>query len=61
MTMETKQPQMGSGMAQGAAEVMAMMPSYRQAKVDAKGESIPEFKEWLILQRAQNAPKILPR
>ena len=61
--METKQPQMGSGMAQGAAEVMAMMPSYRLAKADAmtKGESIPEFKEWLILQRAQNAPKILPR
>ena len=60
--MEPKQAQMGSGMAQGAAEVMALMPVYQMEKADAmsQGVDFPEFREWAIQYKAQNAPKIVP-
>ena len=60
--MEPKMPQMGSGMAQGAAEVMALMPIYQREKIEAmsQGAPFPEFQEWAMQYNAQNAPKIMP-
>lgn len=60
--MDPKQAQMGSGMAQGAAEVLALMPTYKLEKADAmsQGLDFPDFREWAIKHKALNAPKIIP-
>lgn len=60
--MDMKQAQMGSGMVQGASEVLALMPIYKMAKADAMSQGLPfpEFKEWALQHQAQNAPKIMP-
>jgi len=56
--------QMGSGLAQGAAETQALLPIYQREAMQAQIDGIadfPKFQEWLIKYRAENAPKIMPR
>lgn len=57
-------PSIGGGMAQGAGEVMTLLPQYKMALADAmsQGQDFPDFRTWLMQQQsAQAAPKILPR
>lgn len=56
-------PSMGSGMAQGAAEVMAILPVYKEQQISAmeQGNDFPDFKTWISSPEGQNALKIMPR
>jgi hypothetical protein len=54
---------MGSGMAQGAAEVMALLPVFKEQQMAAmeQGMDFPDFQSWLSSPEGQNALKIMPR
>ncbi len=56
-------PSMGGGLAQGAAETLALLPEYKMAAADAAsmGQDFPDFQTWLAQIKAQDAPKILQR
>ena len=58
----TGQPNIGSGLAQGAIDVNQLYKQYQAMTIEAQmnGQVLPPFAEWVKLQ-GQQMPSVMPR